>query len=229
MAQVSSPVTAKLFEELAPQTSAPEPRKQLGKEDFLKLLTLQLRSQNPLNPTSNQEMVAQLAQFSALEQMQNISATLEQLLQSNSSLALSIAQYSAPSLIGRSAVATSSQLRFDGTTPVEVHYQLASAAQEVVVEIQSDSGAVVRRLRVPAEAMAAGEHTLTWDGRDERGNAVPAGTYAVVIRATDSAGKEVAATTQLRGQITGIRYTQSGLMVLIGDVEVPIANIIELR
>ena len=49
---------------------------ELGKEAFLKLLVTQLSNQDPLNPQSDQEFIAQLAQFSSLEQMQNMSATL---------------------------------------------------------------------------------------------------------------------------------------------------------
>ena len=44
----------------------------LGKEDFLNLLVTQLRYQNPLDPMDNTEFVAQLAQFSSLEQMSNL-------------------------------------------------------------------------------------------------------------------------------------------------------------
>lgn len=47
----------------------------LGKEAFLRLLVTQLEYQDPLNPSSDTEFVAQLAQFSALEQMQNLSQT----------------------------------------------------------------------------------------------------------------------------------------------------------
>lgn len=47
----------------------------LGKDDFLLLLTTQMKYQDPLNPQSDPEFVAQLAQFSALEEMQNLNAT----------------------------------------------------------------------------------------------------------------------------------------------------------
>lgn len=49
---------------------------ELGKEEFLKLLVCQLQNQDPLNPQSDSEFIAQLAQFSSLEQMTNMSATL---------------------------------------------------------------------------------------------------------------------------------------------------------
>ncbi|MDN5293734.1 MAG: flagellar basal-body rod modification protein FlgD [Eubacteriales bacterium] len=47
-------------------------KNELGKDEFLRLLVTQLRYQDPLQPTNDREFIAQLAQFSALEQMQNI-------------------------------------------------------------------------------------------------------------------------------------------------------------
>lgn len=49
----------------------------LGKDAFLNLLMTQLRYQNPLEPVKDQDFIAQMAQFSALEQMQNLSRTME--------------------------------------------------------------------------------------------------------------------------------------------------------
>ncbi|MEM7183728.1 MAG: flagellar hook capping FlgD N-terminal domain-containing protein [Spirochaetota bacterium] len=50
-----------------------EKAKQLGKNDFLKLLITQLSHQDPTNPLKDQDFIAQMAQFSSLEQMQHIS------------------------------------------------------------------------------------------------------------------------------------------------------------
>lgn len=51
----------------------------LGKDEFLRLLIAQLRQQDPLQPINDREFIAQLAQFSALEQMQNVAAAVEEL------------------------------------------------------------------------------------------------------------------------------------------------------
>jgi flagellar basal-body rod modification protein FlgD len=58
---------------------ATTPGSVLGKDDFLKLLTAQLRYQNPLSPVEDADFAAQMAQFSALEQMGNVANGLERL------------------------------------------------------------------------------------------------------------------------------------------------------
>lgn len=73
----------------------------LGKDDFLKLLVTQLTYQDPLDPVGDQEFIAQLAQFSALEQMQNVAKGIEQLTE----LQLWIGGMGqAASLVGRTVV-----------------------------------------------------------------------------------------------------------------------------
>ena len=55
------------------------PSKELGRDAFLQLLVLELQSQDPLEPVKNSEMVAQLAQFSSLEQMEALNGSFETL------------------------------------------------------------------------------------------------------------------------------------------------------
>lgn len=52
------------------------PNQKLDKDAFLKLLVTQLRHQDPLNPIEDKEFISQMAQFSSLEQMQNMGKTM---------------------------------------------------------------------------------------------------------------------------------------------------------
>ncbi len=59
-------------------TTPENPKGELGKNDFLKLMVAQLQAQNPLEPTNDTEYIAELAQFSQLEQTTNIAQTSSQ-------------------------------------------------------------------------------------------------------------------------------------------------------
>lgn len=64
------------FDEASNNKAKSNNKNDLDRNAFLKLLTVQLSNQDPLNPIEDREFVAQLAQFSALEQMQNLNVTL---------------------------------------------------------------------------------------------------------------------------------------------------------
>ncbi|OGV68548.1 MAG: hypothetical protein A2283_20035 [Lentisphaerae bacterium RIFOXYA12_FULL_48_11] len=72
--EVTSPVTN------VPPNSVPAntaPGGALGKDEFLQLLMEQMKNQDPLDPMKSTDTIAQLAQFSSLEQMKNLNATFE--------------------------------------------------------------------------------------------------------------------------------------------------------
>ena len=105
---------------------------ELGKDDFLNLLVTQLRYQDPLNPTDDKEFIGQMAQFSALEQMQNLNT--------------SFTATKAYALIGKTITANIKDSSTNETTII----------QGDVSSIKSDSGkyyAVVRGTDVPVESI----------------------------------------------------------------------------
>lgn len=100
----------------------------LGKQEFLKLLVAQLKNQDPMKPVDNQEFVAQLAQFAALETMQNLDKRLEELAQTQ-------ALGQAAGLLGKNVQARLA----DGTTlsGTVSQAQVAQGAVKLVVNGQT--------------------------------------------------------------------------------------------
>ncbi|HEX4848389.1 MAG TPA: flagellar hook capping FlgD N-terminal domain-containing protein [Novosphingobium sp.] len=62
----------------AGQAAAAKPASQtLGQSDFIRLMTTQMKMQDPTDPVDNKEMIAQMAQFSSLSGIENINTTLK--------------------------------------------------------------------------------------------------------------------------------------------------------
>ena len=74
MSELIKPVKNGVIEQANRTSTESKAKNELGKDAFLQLLVTQMKYQDPLNPSSNTEYIAQLATFSQLEQMQNISA-----------------------------------------------------------------------------------------------------------------------------------------------------------
>lgn len=78
MSNVATVTSQKTIQQIIDETSSKQGKRntgELGKDDFLNLLVTQLRYQDPLNPTDDKEFIGQMAQFSALEQMQNLNTS----------------------------------------------------------------------------------------------------------------------------------------------------------
>lgn len=93
------------------KSASREAMKELDKEAFLKLLIAQLANQDPLNPMEDREFIAQMAQFSTLEQMTNMSKTLEKMVDSD--------KYSAVSYVGKT-VGFTKEAETEGGKPKQV-------------------------------------------------------------------------------------------------------------
>lgn len=65
---------------LATQRTKRVPKQELGKDDFLLLLTEQLKNQDPMNPMNDMEFISQMSNFSSLEQMMNMNKSLDSFL-----------------------------------------------------------------------------------------------------------------------------------------------------
>lgn len=174
----------------------------LGKEDFLKLLVSQMQNQDPLNPSDPTEFTAQLAQFSSLEQLTNISNGLEKMASSRDLGALSF--------IGRDVIAEQTGFHL-GEGPVRLGYRLDSPAEEVTVFVRDNLDRTVAR--IPGTELGAGEHFLTWDGRDSNGQALPPGDYKLMVSALDGQEEAVDSTALVKARVGGVDLDHSGYLL----------------
>jgi flagellar basal-body rod modification protein FlgD len=175
----------------------------LGEDAFLKLLVAQLKNQDPLNPQQNYEFVAQLAQFSSLEQNMSTNTKLDSLTQ-----AMTSQQNTAlVSLVGKQATVKGNIVSLQGQgTPVPISFTLDSAAASANITIQDQSGRTIRTL--PVGARAAGVVNVLWNGQDDSGLPQPAGPYQVTVTAKNASDGPVSLTQQSTGTVTALSFDQ---------------------
>jgi len=201
------------------ETSAPA-GEALDKEDFLRLLTTQLRNQDPLNPLSNADFVAQTAQFSSLEQLQNMNRSLERLAAQPGNAG----PVAASALLGRIATVNGSTLNLENGRPAAAGYVLPASASNVYLQVQDASGKVVRTLSLGAQS--GGKHQASFDGLDDAGRRLPAGTYLYRIAAMDKNGNLLPGAVTGGGQVSGISLEDGQVMLQIGSERVPLASVV---
>ena len=194
----------------------------LGKNEFLKLLTAQLQQQDPTQPMDSTAFVAQLAQFSSLEQMNNVNDTLTKMLTSQSTSL----QTTAASMVGKTAVFTTDEVSLTQGKTATITANLSQAAANVNLVIQDSDGNNVRV--VALGACPAGTNRFTWDGLDDKGKALPTDTYTSQILATDLNGKSISLTQNGSARITGITFDNGTPKFLAGGSTLELSDISEL-
>ena len=207
------------------QASTPkaEENSVMGKDDFLTLLVAQLQHQDPLNPAESTEFTAQLAQFSSLEQLQNIESTLSGFEVYQSTLN----NIQSSGFIGKTVTATGSMFGVNGGNPDPIRFDLVNDADSVYIQIYDKFGGFVTDIQ--AGARQAGEQQMAWDGRDSNGTAVADGSYTFTVMAMNADGAIVSSNSYTTGVVTGVDYKTGGTNLLINDREVPISSVIRIE
>jgi flagellar basal-body rod modification protein FlgD len=194
--------------------------KSLDKNAFLQLLVTQLKNQDPTSPQDTSQMAAQLAQFTSLEQMTNISTAIT--AQTAAITAQSQTQQTAmaSSLIGRAVVATGNTLVVgsDGSATLTIDNGSASGAGTLT--LVDATGAVVKTQSLGT--VASGRQVLPVSG-------LPAGMYTYGVTTGTSAGTTASATTYTAGIVTGLNFNTPGVASLqVNGTDVPLSSVIEV-
>lgn len=197
------------------------PLKTLGKEDFLRLFTTQLRYQNPINPMDSTEFTSQLAQFSSLEQLFNISSQLKDMLLYQNSLQNTLTT----NFIGK-------EVKYEGHSvylkdSATINYTLGNPSEKVRITIYDSAGKMVREIELNNQE---GSQSYQWDGLDFAGNKLPDGEYRIRIEAFDSKGNPVEVSTLSSGIVTGMTFENNVTYLIINDsTKIELGQVKEIR
>lgn len=188
-------------------------------ETFLKMLTAQMKNQDPLNPVDSTEFASQLAAFSTVEQQVMTNDLLTGLGQQLGVLGIGQLQ----GWVGMTARAEMPVV-FDGS-PVSLTYSARPGADLAQMIVRDSSGGIVQQQDVP---VAGGD--FVWTGRDEDNTLVPAGTYSITVDSFK--GEEILGSTPVQSQARIVEAQLSGgstVLVMEGGQRVTAGNILGLR
>ncbi len=193
---------------------------ELSKDAFMKLMLEQMKNQDPTNPMQSHEMAAQLAQFTSLEQLQNMNSNIGKLVDAQQPQE----KYQALSMIGKSISSDSSFINHvDGSKEHDVRFDLNDDAKDVEVVIRDAEGKDVRKYTF--HNLKKGTNSVTWNARNDEGYEARPGDFRVFIKAKDDGGKTVAAKTDISGRITGVNLTAQGPVLMVGNQSVKFSDV----
>jgi flagellar basal-body rod modification protein FlgD len=200
----------------------------LGKEDFLKLLIAQLKNQDPLNPASNTEFVAQLAQFSSLEQMTAMNTNLEASLNSNTGIAESVSNAMIINYFGKTVTAESEFFAYDGEGTQELQFELERPAAYGTIEVTDEIGNILSSVNL--DAMDNGPQFIyEWDGMTSYGTEAKEGVYKYEVKAFDALDNEIGVIHMSTGVVSGISYQGGVTSLNMGGILVPFDKVLNIN
>ena len=175
-------------------------------DTFLKMLTAQLKNQDPLNPMEGTEFAVQLATFSGVEQQAHTNKLLNQMIGQLGGGGLG----QAAQMIGKEA-RTTAPVRF-GDKALTLDVEPDPLADSVILVTLDENGGEVAR-----EEIGPGSGQIDWFGRDESGAKLPDGTYSFVTESRRNGEVIREDAVGVYARITEARTDAEGLRLIFED------------
>jgi len=200
-------------------SATPDPMTQLSGNfsTFLTLLTTQLKNQDPTSPMDSNAFTQQLVMYSQVEQQIDTNANLKTLISQSTSNAAAVTN----GYLGKNVSIINGNASLSGGA-ANWTYNLATDAAGSQLSITDATGKIVY---TGAGETAAGNHSFTWDGKDNNSNQLADGTYKLAVTASDAAGSVVTSTVASAGTVSQIDLTGATPQLMIGNMEVGLGDI----
>ena len=201
-------------------TSTAQQNNDKNYDTFLKMMTAQIKNQDPLNPMSADQLAVQLATFSGVEQQTKTNDLLSQMISQNSVGAMS----QMVGWVGKEA-RLAAPAYFDGATPVTISPNPAADADKAVLVVKDATGKEVSRTELPL-----GSADYKWQGLDSTGTALPKGIYSLSLESYSGSTLMGTSDVEYYGKVSEIRSTTNGVSAMLpGGVEALTSIITAIR
>jgi flagellar basal-body rod modification protein FlgD len=165
---------------------------ELGRDAFLTLLTTQLTNQNPLDPMDNEAFVAQLAQFSSVEGIKGMQASLETMVGGMREEQM----LTGASMVGKKIAVEGGFFDGGNGSPSQGSIDLPNGAQSVIFSVYDPaSGELV--FRETQGSQLPGRLNLNWNGYNREGELAPNGSYVMSASVVRNGKLETAPVTTM--------------------------------
>jgi flagellar basal-body rod modification protein FlgD len=188
-----------------------EIKKTLGKDDFLKLMMTQMKNQDPTNPFKAEQMAAQVAQFTSVEQLQNVNQNLNKIGNQNKPME----QMIMTNMIGKTVTIDRERFPHAEGENETLSFTLPKAAESSRVSVIAASGEEIFHKDLGKQN--AGELNLIWDGLKNNGQPSKAGDYTLKIEAKDERGQNISLNQQAQAHVIGVSFEGLEPVLLVGD------------
>jgi flagellar basal-body rod modification protein FlgD len=204
---------------ITPQTETSEAVLSSDFETFLKMLTVQMENQDPLNPTDSSEYAQQLATFSGVEQAVLTNDLLSSLMVQMTSTGMAqMADW-----VGKEARAAVPG-QFDGS-PITIAPNPAAIADTVELVVFDADGNEVQRSEIPKST-----DSIEWAGTDTDGTPFPSGLYQFQIVSSANGEVVLSETADIYARVQEVQSENgSSVLVLEGGISVLASDVSALR
>ncbi len=184
---------------------------QMGKDGFLKLLTHQLKNQDPFKPQDQKQFASELAQFSQLEQLSNVNNKLENLNRNGPGQS----KFHGASFLGKEIITNGTSVKVsEAGEKIDLPFHLAKPAAKAIVRVYDNKNQLIKQMNL--DTRGAGQQSVTWNGSQEDGFEAAKGIYRFEVRAWDENFNEFKAETKARGLVTSVSF-ENGETILEVD------------
>ncbi len=193
----------------------------LGKDDFMKLLLVELQYQDPTEPMDTEKILSQTSELATLEATDNTNKALEELA---NSLAAS-QQYSVISAIGKTAYLGSDAIQHTKGETSTFEMYFPDDVEAGTVSITDNDGNLIKTINLAQNPK--GVYSFDWDGTDNDGNLAEDGIYHITAdyATPDGATKQTAVGSY---PIESVRFDNGNALLKLGSNYIPLENIVEI-